>query len=159
TIPKGEYGAGTVLLWDRGIWTPEGDPIDAYRRGKLSFRLEGAKLQGGWTLVRFKKADDGKKEQWLLRKRKDAVARPQSQEDILQSRPESVRTIVPGELSGARRAPLPRSLEPELATLVPSAPEGDEWIHEIKFDGYRFLTTVERGHARLVTRNGVDWSV
>jgi bifunctional non-homologous end joining protein LigD len=159
TIPEGEYGAGTVLLWDRGLWIPEGDPVDAYRNGKLIFALEGRKLQGRWSLVRFKGAEDGTKENWLLRKLRDAAARPSREDDILVSRPESVRSgAAPRELPGAQRAPMPRSIEPELATLVYDAPEGDGWIHEIKFDGYRFMAFLERGRARLVSRNGLDWT-
>jgi bifunctional non-homologous end joining protein LigD len=94
TIPKGEYGGGTVLLWDRGHWEPDGDPNEGYRRGKLKFRLQGEKLRGGFTLVRMRgnerNADDAN---WLLIKERDATAK---EGDILAERPESVlsgRTI------------------------------------------------------------------
>src|SRR5439155_4377326 len=95
TIPKGQYGAGTVLLWDQGVWLPEGNAVEAYRKGKLIFSLQGEKLQGRWSLIRFKTSDEtGGKENWLLRKLKDQFAQPQSQGDILIARPESVRTEI-----------------------------------------------------------------
>src|SRR5262245_16535611 len=72
TIPKGEYGGGTVLLWDRGRWTEESDPVAGLRAGKLKFRLEGEKLQGGWNLVRMgRSASEAEKENWLLIKEND----------------------------------------------------------------------------------------
>jgi bifunctional non-homologous end joining protein LigD len=158
-IPEGQYGAGTVLLWDRGLWIPEGDPGEAYRKGKLVFTLGGNKLQGRWSLIRFKAADGGKKEYWLLRKLQDASARSGPEDDLLVLRPESVGTTqAPAEVPGARRGPIPPSIAPELATLVSRAPEGDDWIHEIKLDGYRFLAFLERGRARLLSRNGLDWT-
>src|SRR5436305_5036919 len=94
-IPKGQYGGGTVLLWDRGTWTPEeeGDPVAAYRKGKLKFRLDGEKLQGGWTLVRMHGRQGGDNgENWLLIKENDDTARPGSGDAIVQERPESVES-------------------------------------------------------------------
>ncbi|HZD26225.1 MAG TPA: DNA polymerase ligase N-terminal domain-containing protein [Alphaproteobacteria bacterium] len=73
-IPKGNYGAGTVLLWDRGRWEPEGDPGDGLKRGKLSFRLDGERLRGGWALVRFRGSKSDRRETWLLIKERDAEA-------------------------------------------------------------------------------------
>jgi bifunctional non-homologous end joining protein LigD len=155
TIPKGQYGAGCVLLWERGTWTPEGDPAAAVDSGKLIFSLHGTKLHGRWSLIRL--AEDGKpgaKENWLLRKLRDADARPLADVDVLAARPESVRSP---EAVG-KKAPFPAEVRPQLATLVTQAPAGDDWVHEIKFDGYRFLAFVEHGKARLVSRNGRDWS-
>src|SRR5436853_3543398 len=81
-IPKGQYGGGTVLLWDRGTWAPqegEGDPVEGYRKGKLKFRLDGEKLQGGWTLVRMHGRQGGDNgENWLLIKENDETAVPGS---------------------------------------------------------------------------------
>src|SRR3984893_14508479 len=90
-IPKGQYGGGTVIVWDRGTWVPEGDPARAYAEGKLKFQLQGEKLRGGWTLVRMHGAragDDG--ENWLLIKERDEEARPGSGDAIVVERPESV---------------------------------------------------------------------
>ncbi len=205
TIPEGEYGGGTVLLWDRGTWQPEGDAREMLQRGRLSFELQGEKLRGSFHLVRTSsrgtKAKDAGKS-WLLFKSKDAAARPGSDAELLEERPESVssgrgldeiaadpdhvwaskkrarsspgarvggaraaaaRRTAPhvtklAERDGARRAPLPDFIEPQLATLVSAAPEGDDWLHEIKLDGYRILARIEGGKTRLDSRRGHDWS-
>ncbi|TAH35545.1 MAG: DNA ligase D [Planctomycetota bacterium] len=181
-IPEGEYGAGTVLLWDQGFWKPEGDPREGCRKGRLKFQLQGRKLRGGWTLVRMggKAAQEGR-DNWLLIKERDAAARPLSQGDILEEQPDSVAARRPRARAktarstahkssrkssrkeaprpeGARRGPLPAFVEPELATLVRDPPSGDDWLHEIKLDGYRMLGRVHGGRARLLTRNAKDWT-
>jgi bifunctional non-homologous end joining protein LigD len=156
SIPKGEYGAGTVQLWDRGYWIPREDPHEGYRKGKLKFELVGEKLRGGWTLARMggRAGEDGKN--WLLLKERDAVARPASEGELVDERPESVA----GDraIADAPKAALPRHLAPQLATLVDDAPEGDEWVHEIKYDGYRALVRIDDGRAHVFSRNGKDWT-
>ena len=92
TIPKGEYGGGTVIVWDSGQWTPIGDPAKAYRKGHLEFELEGEKLAGRWHLVRMAGKPREKRENWLLIKGEDAAAREEGDPDILEERPESVKT-------------------------------------------------------------------
>ncbi|HEY2021961.1 DNA ligase D [Paraburkholderia sp.] len=89
-IPPGNYGAGTVIVWDRGTWEPVGDAARAYAAGKLKFRLNGEKLHGGWTLVRSHMRGSGDKEQWLLIKERDEEARDEREYDVLQQRPGSV---------------------------------------------------------------------
>jgi bifunctional non-homologous end joining protein LigD len=182
SIPEGHYGAGDVIVWDRGRWVPEGDPHEGYAKGKLKFALQGEKLHGNWNLV--KTHMPGKKEQWFLIKSNDDAARSAADYDVLAAEPDSVlseRTLVPRKaagkskpvkkapaparrkpagkatLTGAVKAKLPASLKPELATLVESAPEGD-WHYEIKFDGYRMLARIDGDDVRLFTRNGHDWS-
>ena len=91
-IPKGEYGGGTVMIWDRGFWRPEGDPEKGYAKGHLAFDLEGEKLHGRWHLVRTKGRPGDKKEQWLLFKSDDDYAHAEAEEDILDAAPESVAT-------------------------------------------------------------------
>ncbi|MFK3775297.1 DNA ligase D [Pseudomonas sp. NPDC089406] len=164
-IPEGHYGAGDVIVWDRGIWEPEDDPRAAYQKGKLRFRLQGEKLSGIWNLFRTHLA--GKQEQWMLVKSNDGQARSEADYSILEARPESVlseRTLVPRKTAkpatprrSASKAALPARLEPQLATLVDSAPGGD-WRYEVKFDGYRILARIDGADVRLFTRNGHDWS-
>src|SRR5436190_5163030 len=88
TIPEGEYGGGTVLIWDRGHWQPEGDPHEDLRKGRLTFELEGKKLQGKWHLVRMQRRPRESKDNWLLIKSKDEWARGDG--DILDAQPLSV---------------------------------------------------------------------
>lgn len=259
-IPQGEYGGGTVMLWDLGDWEPEGDPHEGLRQGKLHFRLKGKKLSGGWILARMggKRA---KGNEWLLMKARDEQA--DSRLDIEAERPESaatgrtlaqiassadrvwsgaserapgtdfpqalhasrqngdetrgvtiatlggeVRARISGDagpvppmavvsadtppsslpaqvqmpsedisvesetvdtsrapslpdfaaIAGARPAPMPEQVRPQLAMLVDEPPAGDRWLHEIKFDGYRLLLVIDNGRARLMTRGGQDWT-
>ncbi|ANI61135.1 DNA ligase D [Pseudomonas sp. GR 6-02] len=177
TIPEGHYGAGEVIVWDRGVWIPQDDPAKAYAKGRLKFELQGEKLGGLWNLVRTHMP--GKQEQWFLIKHQDGAARPESDYDVVAAEPDSVlsdRTIVAkskpspvkkpaararrersSQLTGARRARLPELLKPELATLVESAPDG-EWSYEIKFDGYRVMARIDHDEVKLFTRNGHDWT-
>ncbi|WDY55806.1 DNA ligase D [Pseudomonas sp. PSKL.D1] len=165
-IPEGHYGAGDVIVWDRGVWEPEGDPREAYAKGKLRFRLQGEKLSGVWNLFRTQLA--GKKEQWMLVKSHDGQARSETDYSIVEALPGSVlseRTLPPRRPARATaaarnrkagRKPLPDRLAPQLATLVEAPPSGD-WRYEIKFDGYRILARIDGDDVRLFTRNGHDW--
>lgn len=156
-IPKGQYGAGTVIVWDIGTWEVEGDLEKSLKKGHLSFYLHGQKLHGKWSLIRMK--DDEKN--WLLMKDKDEYAN--SHIDIVETQPQSVlhdqsRTIDPSQLHNARKAPFPENILPQMATLVSAVPEGDDWLHEIKFDGYRLLSTLNHNDVRLWTRRQNDWT-
>lgn len=176
-IPKGQYGAGTVIVWDSGTWEPEGDPHEAMIQGKLAFRLRGHKLAGLWELVRIRKPDD-RQDPWLLFKKRDEWARPRAEYDVIAALPDSVAGHPPkrpqsrpvhshGEdppaaglpdLSLARKATLPDALAPQLATLADALPAGGRWRLEPKWDGYRLLARVDRRGVRLFTRNGHDWT-
>src|ERR1051325_6020093 len=90
TIPEGEYGGGTVMIWDRGTWTPEHDPHKGMQKGHLDFELHGEKLKGGWHLVRMRKRRGERQEPWLLIKATDEFARQKSDPDVLEEMPDSV---------------------------------------------------------------------
>lgn len=186
TIPPGQYGAGTVIVWDRGEWRPEGDARKALAAGKLKFELRGEKLRGHWTLVRMRGKGE-KQEPWLLIKERDAEARPLDDYDVTEALPDSVINGAPVEAPepakkatkkavqkpsakaaarkpaarkpSTRAAALPATLAPQLATLA-TAPPGDldDWLWELKFDGYRLTTRIDRGQVRCFTRNGHDWT-
>lgn len=162
-IPKGGYGAGEVIVWDRGRWRPEGDAARGLARGRLEFTLEGEKLRGRWRLVRMAGKPGEKRVNWLLIKGGDDFARDASAPDILEERPESVltgarppRTAPRGK--PARAAPFPGFVAPALATLRAEPPSGEGWIHEVKFDGYRLQAALRNGEVRLLTRTGLDWT-
>jgi bifunctional non-homologous end joining protein LigD len=123
TIPKGQYGGGTVMIWDRGIWIPDGDPRAAYRKGHLRFSLEGDKLHGAWHLVRMRRKGRERQEPWLLIKSKDETARSVRDPDILREKPLSAATgrsmdeITEGRPSRKRTArQSTRSREPKRRT-------------------------------------------
>jgi bifunctional non-homologous end joining protein LigD len=219
-IPKGEYGGGSVVVWDQGSWTPEGDAREMYRKGRLNFALSGQKLQGSFHLVKTRgRGGKGADRQWLLIKSDDAAAKRGSDDAIVVDEPDSVVTgrsvedvaknpdkvwksnrankvtkeaateraatprprAAPAKarpkgtstkkitrsraaprplerLASARRAKAPDFVEPELATLVDAAPAGDDFLHEIKLDGYRILAHVARGKVTLRSRRGNDWT-
>ena len=236
TIPQGEYGGGTVMIWDRGRWIAEGDPHKSYAKGHLDFVLEGEKLHGRWHLVRMRGRDRDRHENWLLIKGRDDEARSGSQGDILEKQPLSVasgrsmddiaagkgkkrvwhsnrgadrsvtetrrqtqrefraelqaqsrsrlktsdgvsakrtarrkstakaampvarRRSAEPERSNRRRGGLPDFVPPSLATRHSIPRDGAEWIHEIKFDGYRIEARLDHGAVRLLTRKQQDWT-
>jgi len=190
-IPGGEYGAGTVMVWDRGTWTPESDPDFGYRKGHLKFRLNGEKLKGAWHLVRMARKPREKQEAWLLFKSDDEAARPADAPDILEDMPRSAATgrdideiarerdrvwsskqggelkrkkkrrkpvVDPAALPKAKAGALPPFVDPSLPTAVETAPSGADWVHEIKYDGYRVQVRIENGRIALLTRKGLDWT-
>jgi bifunctional non-homologous end joining protein LigD len=183
TIPAGQYGAGSVIVWDRGEWRPEGDARAGLAAGKLKFELRGTKLHGRWTLVRMRGKGE-KKAPWLLIKERDGEARDAEAYDVLEALPDSALGAAPTEeaavgkaakdaapkpagrprarkASGASKASgdLPETLAPQLATLASGPPEpAGDWQWELKFDGYRILARIEHGHVRCFTRNGHDWT-
>lgn len=177
-IPAKQYGAGDVIIWDRGTWEPVGDARKGLQVGKILFRLHGQKLAGLWELVRISKPGQKKQDQWILFKKKgDAWARPTTEYDVITALPDSVvarplglveerepRVTSRGSKEGAPDlsnaesiAKLPKALAPQLAKLTEHVPDGD-WVAENKFDGYRLLARIEKGRCRLFTRNGHDWT-
>lgn len=193
TIPKGEYGGGSVIVWDEGTWEPEGDVDAGLKKGHLDFALHGDKLGGRWHLVRLKPRPGEKRDNWLLIKSDDDFARPG--EDILAEAPQSVKSGMtieevdetsdsvwhsrpkdrgrkksgnaakalkqaasPGPARKNPPRPLPEFIPPALATLQKRPPSGAEWLHEVKFDGYRIQARLDQENARLLTRTGLDWT-
>ena len=180
TIPKGEYGGGTVMLWDHGRWIPDPrkDPSKTIEEGHLHFTLEGERMKGEWVMFKLKPKPGEKAEPWMLKKVTDDFADAGDGDALVDNNVTSVTTgrtmaeIASGEdvwrsnrggQKGGRakgkggKAP-PSFKEPQLATLVDDVPPGDGWIHEIKYDGYRLLLSVGDGVATAFTRNGLDWS-
>lgn len=188
TIPEDEYGGGTVMLWDRGTWEPVGDFDAGLKDGKLVFRLAGERLKGEWTLVRMKPRAREKRENWLMIKhREEGFAPPRgdvlnkftrsvssgrtmaqiakggrglAKSDLTAKRPAEgltgKRTAAKRADAGASRLPAFRDLQ--FATLVGEAPEGGDWLAEMKYDGYRALIAVAGDKARVYTRSGLDWT-
>ena len=216
TIPKGEYGGGTVMVWDRGYWDCE-DPERGLAKGKLDFTLEGEKLQGGWILARMRQREGEKRTNWLLIKHRDRFAREGKKNRILDkdtsvASGRSMDEITAGKGRGPKpfvtakksRAPakaeweshraaagpspakkrsrpvagrsrrsaakksaknkrtpsdsMPPFVAPQLCISVDRPPAGTDWVHEIKFDGYRIQLRVEDGSVSLKTRKGLDWT-
>jgi len=201
TIPQGEYGGGTVMIWDRGTWKPDGDPHRGYAKGHLVFDLQGQKLHGRWHLVRMRGRERDRHENWLLIKGKDEEARGPADTDILEEKSRSVTTgrsieeIAAGKGGKKRvwhskrddgsaeandtakprtsarvrhepktavkpraRSHLPDFVPLSLAALYDTAPSGANWLHEVKFDGYRMEARLDHGKVRLLTRRQQDWT-
>ena len=186
TIPKGEYGGGTVMLWDEGTWEPDGDAEAGLAKGDFKFILHGERLKGKWVLVRMRPrpGERSKHENWLLIKERDQYAEDEKK-PIIERALTSVRTgrtmeqIAEGNVEWlktgahvreatnkptkkktkpAKEEERPPFVEPQLATLVDEPPVGDEWLHEIKYDGYRAIAAVGGRQAAIYTRKGLDWT-
>lgn len=171
TIPEKQYGAGKVIIWDKGTWQPQPATPDAraaLAAGELKFTLDGHKMHGNWVLVRMKGKGDKRSEKqpaWLLIKEKDEYARPALEFSVVDEFPDSVkhkampRRKQSAEQAAAPAAKLPATLSPQLATLVDAPPpDAQDWIFEVKFDGYRILARCGGDHIALITRNGNDWT-
>ncbi|WP_439532169.1 DNA ligase D [Polymorphobacter sp.] len=171
SIPKGQYGGGTVMLWDRGRWEsiPGKDPRKTLADGHLHFILYGERMKGEWILVRLKPRPGEKRENWLLRKVADAHAG--GSDDLVTMHLtgiDSGRTM--DEIAAGKARPKqrsqkkhadtrPPSFQPvQLASLVDHVPPGERWVHELKYDGYRTLLAIGSGEGRAYTRSGLDWS-
>ena len=196
-IPDKQYGAGPVMIWDEGVWIPDGDPEEMEKKGQITFTMEGTRMKGRWHLVRMRKAE--KRENWLLIKGKDEFIFSKSKNDnflkkentsvvtgrtmveiqeaglgLTAKRKKSVETKKPQKKNASiladivKSAPVKQShalstliekySSPELATLVTQQPEGEGWVHEIKYDGYRLMAFLSGGKVMLRTRGGKDWT-
>jgi bifunctional non-homologous end joining protein LigD len=182
-IPAGEYGGGTVLLWDTGTWEPQGNPHQEFAAGNFKFILKGEKLHGKWALIRIggrgpaaaRGRGQGDDRAWLLIKERDEEARPEAEVDIAAARPESVASqrsleeiagdrsrvwhsdrqrVDPRKIPGAVRAELPARVTAAQATRRRAPPTGDGWLHEMEIDGDRLLARVEKGEVRFLSGRG-----
>ncbi len=186
TIPAGEYGGGTVMLWDRGTWAPiAGKSARDLDKGHLHFTLDGERMKGEWLLIRLKPRAKEKRENWLLRKINDAyaggtdtlvegaltsVATGRTMADIAEGKTATAKAPArkparkpapaakPRKGRSGANTPLPAFREPQLCTLVDSVPAGTGWLHEVKYDGYRALVAIGDGKAKVHTRSGLDWT-
>ena len=183
TIPKGEYGGGTVMLWDSGTWeTIAGkDPRKTIPEGHLHFILHGERMKGEWIMIRLKPRGKEKGENWLLRKGADQYAG--GSDDLIATHLTGVSSgltmaqIAEGKKGKAAKKPVPPTktkpakarpakakgaLPPfqpvQLAALVDHVPAGKAWVHEMKYDGYRTLIATGGGDGRAYTRSGLDWT-
>ena len=164
-IPPGNYGAGHVKLFDRGVWSSKEEPLQAIAAGKLEFVLHGEKLKGGWKLQRTGK--EARKAQWLLFKRDDDYAMDAEADDLLAPTKKKTAKSKVGDqrwkkramaIAGAQPGPFPTPFSPQLCNAGKSPPRSDEWLQEIKWDGYRLLAELDGGRVRLRTRGGLDWT-
>src|SRR3981189_1671375 len=171
-IPEGNYGAGTVMVWDRGIFHVEGnlDALKQLEKGEIKFSLNGEKLRGSFVLVKLKQSEKG--DEWLMIKHKDAAedsswnidehdgsaVTGRTLEEIKEELPPKRRPIPihPAELQGARESAMPARVEPMLATLANHPFSDPNWLFEIKWDGIRALARIENGALTLRSRTGVD---
>ena len=185
-IPKGAYGGGHVAVFDKGVWATEDDAERQIAKGHLRFELFGDKLKGSWHLVRSGKS--ARKPQWLLFKGKDEYAGTLEADDLLADvtpAPEAdIRRAGGGKehkqqlkampvarpsrkdwagkalkLPKAKQAKLKNAaFAPQLARLGDAPPEGEQWLHEFKWDGYRLVTTIVDGKVRIWSRNAIEWT-
>jgi bifunctional non-homologous end joining protein LigD len=168
TIPKGEYGGGIVMLWDEGYWEPQADVEEGLREGSLKFVLKGRRLKGKWALIRMKaKAGEAEKagkteNNWLLLKEKDEYAKTADGISEFTTSVRTGRTMTEIEEGNDEKIKFMRNpfhkINVQLAKLVNTVPEGEDWLYELKYDGYRILAYLEGNNVRLITRNGNDYT-
>ena len=185
-IPSKQYGAGDVIVWDWGVWEPEAetpDPAQALRKGEIKFVLHGEKVRGRFTIIRTdgrgggrrgSRSEDGR-ESWLLLHKRDGFAVPgwdaeehprsvrsgRTNDEVLAGKRAKFRSQPPAavgdiDLSRARAAPMPSFLPPMRATLATQPFSDEDWLFEVKWDGYRVEAVVRGGRATIWTRNQQD---
>jgi bifunctional non-homologous end joining protein LigD len=165
-IPEGNYGAGTVIVWDRGVWEPLEDPYEGLEKGKLLFNLKGYKLHGRWTLIKLKKTE----KEWLLIKERDeyVTTEPYSNESVLsglsndelrtaKQRAEPIKKELE-KLGAPRRALRIEDTELMLAETREEPFTRDGWVFEVKLDGYRMRAACQQGEPILYSRKGLDYT-
>jgi len=161
TIPKGQYGGGTVMLWDEGRWEPAGDVEARLKAGALKFILRGKRLKGRWALVRLKPKAGEKQESWLLLKEKDEYAQDDTGISRYNTSIKTGRTmedIAAGLGNRFTRNPFSEAKAQPVKPVAYLPEKEEEWLFELKYDGYRILAFIEENNVRLITRNGHDYT-
>jgi bifunctional non-homologous end joining protein LigD len=174
-IPAKQYGAGPVMIWDQGTWSPDEDPRKGLEKGHLAFHIDGTRMHGKWHLVRMHTEE--KRENWLLIKSDDEYALQgkrnlgfldaENTSAVSGRTLDQIRGAVARQMPAKRTGPKSRGMTAlqeqygnvELATLVEYPPAGDDWLHEIKYDGYRMLAFISNGSVLLQTRGKQDWTL
>lgn len=159
TIPKGEYGGGVVMLWDEGFWEPYKNVEEGLKEGELKFILKGSRLRGKWALIRLKAKDGDTRDNWLFLKERDDYANGPFDISQYNTSVRSGRTME--EIEGEEDEKIIKNpftnIDVQLPKLVTTIPEGNEWLYELKYDGYRIVAYVEGSSVKLLTRNGNDY--
>jgi len=165
-IPMGNYGAGHVDVFDHGTWEPVGSAKEGFARGDLKFVLNGEILRGSWVLVRTRK--QGSKQQWLLIKHRDEFADAREADDFVDAKTDRPRAALAREKRTVKKVSKSVAAKadklddgafaPELCKSQAAPPSGEDWLHEIKWDGYRLLATVVDKKVRLWSRNAIEWT-
>ncbi|HSE29164.1 MAG TPA: non-homologous end-joining DNA ligase [Candidatus Saccharimonadales bacterium] len=162
-IPEGNYGAGEVIIWDSGTYQPlnnggEKEMLEGLKKGHITFYLFGQKLQGEFALIKLQNSKDN--DAWLMVKKGDTQA---TTKDILKKNEsvvsgKTVKQLARDQAKNAPKKSMPKNVKPMLCTLVDDPFDGDDWIFEIKWDGYRAIATKNKTHIELYSRNGNDFS-
>lgn len=159
TIPKGEYGGGIIMLWDEGFWEPNGNVEERLLKGELKFVLKGGRLKGKWALVRWKAKSNDRSDNWLLLKEKDDYVKTTDGISKFTTSIRTGRTMSEIEAGGdekLKKNPF-SMIDVQLAKLVNKVSDDEDWLYELKYDGFRIIAFVEGNNVRLMTRNGNDY--
>lgn len=148
-IPLGQYGGGTVLLFDNGYWNPLNDVKKGLKEGMIKFALKGKRLMGKFMLVRMEK------DNWLLIKEKDEFIKKTNGIDQYSTSIKSGKTLK--EIANSKKNPFTK-IDVELALLSETVPTGNNWVYEIKFDGYRIISEIDSQEVTLYTRNHQNYT-
>ncbi|MDD2227494.1 MAG: DNA polymerase ligase N-terminal domain-containing protein, partial [Clostridia bacterium] len=158
-IPKGEYGGGVVMLWDEGTWQALSDIKKGLANGVLKFVLNGKRLKGGWTLIKLKSKKQGENN-WLLIKEKDEFAEKTAKISDFNTSIRTGRTMneIKDNIKKKTFKNPFQKIDVQLAQNSATIPKSNDWLYEIKYDGYRIIAFIENNNVKLITRNGKNFT-